>query len=470
MERRRTKSRSDARPLTPPVAAETPLVEAFSNTVVEKREPKPALLRQKTGMFLEQIRPALRTFYWTIAVRGVSDISTADQTFQAQLFVEYYITLTSEEMEDLQEHCKTKGCITWVPRNRPRFTFMNEKEVLNSESKETQFYELKTGEIMCMLKDSVQVLFNEAFELENFPFDVQDLTMTFGDFAGDLRWSAHPMTTQTWYDIVKDGEDNDKSYIFMTRRYILDTEWDWIDIAVDFDFETWDGVTESTTYVAFKVQRQWVYYFWRVYFVLGILSLLAIFPLRLEADDRPDQLAFISTILLTAFVYQVVLSQLLPKLPYLTILDQYVLFTLIFCFIVALQIMFPNFYGEEWEDHVDYDNWTNGCMYFDLALWIFVQLYHVYLGWSSLKSERKKCLVGPLHEFRESDSHCYWIMDIPNREAVKNTCFLTERTTLRDEYAAKGSDDENAGSAGGDAKVDDAKEAIEMEKMKESAT
>ena len=49
---------------------------------------------------------------------------------------------------------------------------MNEKEILNESNKETQFYELKTGEIMCMIKDSVQVLFNEALELENFPFDV----------------------------------------------------------------------------------------------------------------------------------------------------------------------------------------------------------------------------------------------------------------------------------------------------------
>ena len=77
----------------------------------------------------------------------------------------------------------------------------------------------------------------------------------------------------------------------MVTIFNLFSEWNWLDIAVDFDFDEWDGVTESTTYVAFKVERQWVYYFWRVYFVLAILSFLAMFPLRLEEEDRPDQLA-----------------------------------------------------------------------------------------------------------------------------------------------------------------------------------
>jgi len=459
MERRRSKS--NASPASSPVVA--PL-----GTIQEdlKRDPSaidaPKLLRRKTGVLLRRIEPALRTFYWTIAVRGVSDISTAEQTFQAQLFIEYYVTLTPEEERDLEEHCKTKGSIHWVPQNRPRLTFMNEKEILNESNKETQFYELKTGEIMCMIKDSVQVQFNEALELENFPFDVQDLTMTFGDYAGDLRWSAVPMTTQTWFNIVKNSEEdeNDKSFIFMTRRYILDTEWNWLDIAVDFDFDEWDGVTESTTYVAFKVERQWVYYFWRVYFVLAILSFLAMFPLRLAEDDRPDQLAFISTILLTAFVYQVVLSQLLPKLPYLTILDQYVLFTLVFCVIVGLEIMVPLFVGEDSWD-VDYKEYTNGCMYTDLALWASVQLYHVYLGWSALKKERQKVKVGPLHEFRESNDDCFWIMDIPNEQALSNTCFLTKKTTLAEEYANKG---------GSDNEGEDTQQAgdIELEKVDEA--
>jgi len=438
-----------------------------SRSDTTKKDPasKPPISRQATITssldFLRRIKPALRTFYWTLAVRGVSDISTAEQTFQAQIYVEYYMVLTEEEIVSLSEYVeKGHACTTWRPALRPSLCFKNDKEVVSIDPKESQFYELNDGGIMCMIKDAVQVTFNEALELENFPFDVQDLTMTFADFAGDLRWSAVPMTTETWYKLVKDAED--KSFIYMTRRYILDTEWDWLDIAVDFDRETWDGVTESTTYVAFKVQRQWVYYFWRVYFVLALLSFVAVFPLRLEEDDRPDQLSFISTILLTVFVYQIVLSNLLPKLPYLTILDRYVLFSLGFCLLVGIEIMIPLIAGEDtWT--MDYDTWSSICLYTDLGIWVSFQLYHVFLGWYALGEEAEKVKQGPLHEFRTSEAEGYWIMDIPNEKASFDTCFLTKRITLAEEYADSDSE-EGSGSA---AKAEKGGEQVEMTEQPE---
>merc|ERR1719471_2494330 len=92
-----------------------------------KREPSTAHVITNTEAFLNRIRPALRTFYWTLAVRGVSDISTAEQTFQSQIYIEYYIPLNDEEKSELAAFVKDGGASThWRPKLRPNLCFMND--------------------------------------------------------------------------------------------------------------------------------------------------------------------------------------------------------------------------------------------------------------------------------------------------------------------------------------------------------
>eukprot|EP01137_Pigoraptor_chileana_P012748 Opistho-2@65442 len=89
--------------------------------------------------------------------------------------------------------------------------------------------------------------------------------------------------------------------------------------------------------VKLRLQRKPQYYIINVsipLFLLVILSGLAFF---LPPDDLPDRLAVVMTLILAAVAFKFVITSYLPKVPYVTLLDTYVIIAFVFLAVIALE-------------------------------------------------------------------------------------------------------------------------------------
>jgi len=73
------------------------------------------------------------------------------------------------------------------------------------------------------------------------------------------------------------------------------------------------------------LEREPGFYFWRVMFVLLIITFASITAFNIEAKDVGTRASVLLTLLLTAVGYEQVVAAWVPAKPYLTILDRYIL-------------------------------------------------------------------------------------------------------------------------------------------------
>lgn len=168
------------------------------------------------------------------------------------------------------------------------------------------------GQALCWRQRMCTQTFNEPYELENFPFDVQELTMVFQthSYSNDkTKFILHPWAGGTGYS----GKFVEPQGEFTTFK----------DLA---HFQI-DGSQVVCTY---KVQRNWPFYFWKVMFVLGVLSLSTACTFISEGYD--DAMAFLATIFLTVVAFLYIVGTYMPVLKYLTLLDKYIFAQVIFLF------------------------------------------------------------------------------------------------------------------------------------------
>jgi len=142
--------------------------------------------------------------------------------------------------------------------------------------------------------------------------------------------------------------------------------------------EIWIQTLESTkdgamywshTTLRMKIARKWSIYFWRIGIFTMILSMCALSVFTLDKDDdRDDRYGMLLTLLLAAVAFQYIINSELPKLPYLTLMDKYVLFSFAYLF---LGIVF-----------VTIGAWFEVSDATDIAfLWVLVAVFVVFHIW-----------------------------------------------------------------------------------------
>lgn len=98
----------------------------------------------------------------------------------------------------------------------------------------------------------------------------------------------------------------------------------------------------------------------QVFVVLGMISLCSLTSLMPDAaSEIGTRLSTATTLFLTVIAFQFVVSSLLPKLPYLTITDYYVLFCLIFVSSILGEVGFITWFDSHWDKQigVEMDTW-----------------------------------------------------------------------------------------------------------------
>lgn len=192
----------------------------------------------------------------------------------------------------------------------------------------------------------MKATFKTAMQLHSFPFDHQKLTiklmsdwpldvvefvkdMSIKDsiridtFTGHHEWSLHK-------HVIAHSVEEDRAKTGSHRQY---------------------PIYHITTHV----QRKPAYYMWNVALVIFLILGLSFTSFSVEADAPADRLSVTVTLLLTAVAFKFVVSSSLPTISYLTLLDKYVLWSLIFqCLMVVQNAVAVIFQKRNISDIFDY--------------------------------------------------------------------------------------------------------------------
>ncbi|XP_074660144.1 cys-loop ligand-gated ion channel-like [Tubulanus polymorphus] len=183
------------------------------------------------------------------------------------------------------------------------------------------------GEAFVQEKRRVKGVFLENLELNDFPFDVQDLTVT---IASDRPTNE--------VEVVSDPVDLHR----INKQSFVD-EQEWLlykHIEAEQTTLTYEHADPTFVRQALSVKcraaRRPAYFFWNIFLITFLICSLsfATFAVTQEKPENRLQLSF--TLVLTSVAFKFVVNQSLPKISYLTYLDKYVLASMIMLNVVCV--------------------------------------------------------------------------------------------------------------------------------------
>jgi len=218
--------------------------------------------------------------------------------------------------------------IDWPNEWHPRIVFFNALEIEKMQKNHYLFYE-EGNEIPFALETyRIKGSFRENLELWDFPLDYQELTITLmSDWTNKL---------------VEFEKDLKKADTIRPETFTADQEW----------FLCRHVVTESTStvktegssandyplyHIRCNVKRKNGYYLWNIAMIIFLIDMLSFCSFSVDVSEPSDRLSVTLTLLLTAVAFKFVVSQSLPTISYLTLLDKYVLSGLVFLCCMAIQ-------------------------------------------------------------------------------------------------------------------------------------
>ncbi|GAB1602453.1 cys-loop ligand-gated ion channel-like isoform X4, partial [Argonauta hians] len=176
------------------------------------------------------------------------------------------------------------------------------------------------GEAYIVEKRVIKGTFMENLELNDFPFDVQDLTVT---VASELPS----------YE-VELIEDVDEHHVVNRQSFVDEQEWHLYmhtetekkELAIDQADAT---VRRSALSVKCRAARRPGYFVWNIFMVTFLICSLAFTTFSVDKKYPQNRLQLSFTLVLTAVAFKSVVNQSLPRISYLTYMDKYLLISMV---------------------------------------------------------------------------------------------------------------------------------------------
>ncbi|XP_067667672.1 cys-loop ligand-gated ion channel-like [Haliotis asinina] len=314
----------------------------------------------------------LRHVSLKIVFLKISNIDTIKEEYLADIFLS--ARWREPALDNINK--KTKK-IDWESYFDPKLNIQNNI----GELKQTTWRELQTesgGETYVMERRRIKGKFFEKLELEDFPFDIQDLSI--------LITSESPPTD------VELVELNSTVSHVNVDSFVDQQEWGL------YDFVVGEKRLMPNEYSSIKYKRPGFifrccavrkvgYFTWNIMLVITMISSLsfAAFSVDRELPQRRIQLSL--TLILTMVTFKFVASQSVPKLSYLTYLDRYILLSMSFLFLVCCWHAVVALYksDDDTAGMMDY------CAFFTfLGLYLFGQLTFVVIVGSKFAFKRRQ--------------------------------------------------------------------------------
>jgi len=313
---------------------ETELMDVFFGTLPPTAFPK---LNPSEGFYRKgksKSHPKKRPLSLSVDVVMLSDISTVNQRFTCMFEMEYswrqsvnggrnyYIKEQLDELDEMSTNKEKVFKAEWKPpepilKNAVSSRLIKETSPHIRDQEYNTLYSTMT----------FRATFSEKMELENFPFDCQELNMSM-----EIRGN----------DFALKGKN--ENFIKIDWGLFALDEWQPSKNAVDCTIEIADGITSSNNIViAFKIQRDPSNYIYK----LAITSFMIVTGTFLFSgianDDIADRLNYIATMFLTGQAFQMVASSETPSLGYLSMIDYFLVIGNLFIYIQFAVAIFINF-------------------------------------------------------------------------------------------------------------------------------
>lgn len=226
------------------------------------------------------------------------------------------------------------------------------------------------------------MVFSEVMELKNFPFDVQHCEMGF--FLDGRDIAKEPHTDSKMYYRFKDvGQSNFRVYNTTLEGCDFDNQHQETSMEILEERQFHGTVIDFRA--GFGVRRQWGYYLRNVVLVLAIISFLSnmCFLFGDIEDSIDNRFEFISTTLLTVVAFIFITSEYTPKLNSMTFLDKYIIATLGYVVLMAIETALMIIIDSvEWNDYA-----VAAC---NLAIWLVGHIVFAFAARMAYKKELGK--------------------------------------------------------------------------------
>lgn len=203
------------------------------------------------------------------------------------------------------------------------------------ETKMRQFYIIKEnadGPPSVRFNWFVTGTFQHTFELKDFPFDEQDLTI-------ELKTRYSCTNERTPVKLIK-LEDAKVTSTLVTKNFAQKEEYI---LYPGINFET--GVSDadesserkvfSLLKMKLRVKRMYFYWISNVILPMGIVTSTLFSTYALPPEETNDRLSASLTILLAMVAFKNFTAEKLPKIAYLSLLDWYILLSFVLAFFVV---------------------------------------------------------------------------------------------------------------------------------------
>jgi heme/copper-type cytochrome/quinol oxidase subunit 4 len=209
--------------------------------------------------------------------------------------------------------------------NLPSVLVFNELESLETnDDEELTIHTYGNDHYLVQWSKSSRMKCRERMELKDFPFDLQRLTL-------DLRLDAPDASKK--YDMGI-------SVVQFHQQAIELTEWEMYPPSIRRH-----GTDRSE--VKIKARRHHMYYLQNIAGTMFMLSLLGLLTFQMDVGDIGSRVGTVLTLILTAVAFKFILSESLPKVPYNTMMDYYIMFAMLSLAATSVICICPAYIPEE---------------------------------------------------------------------------------------------------------------------------
>ena len=260
----------------------------------------------------------------------IHNIDTLNQRFQADVIIESrWYDPNIKNMNDSFDEKKI-----WKPelyiengikdvREETTYTILPPLE--SNDDEDSRF-------MMCELR-KVTGFFYEHLELEDFPLDVQDLSIIITSKKPD-KIVNFILMQQEQYSLnishTLDMSEWKMHHLILTRKVNINREY------------TFGSRDYPTVQVSAKAFRLGGFFFWNAVLPVFLITLASLTPFSLEIDNTHSRLATTCTLIFTSVGTRFTIGRLLPTVSYLTELDKYSIESL---FIITVELCYHAFMG-----------------------------------------------------------------------------------------------------------------------------
>nr|KAG5692699.1 hypothetical protein BaRGS_008562 [Batillaria attramentaria] len=272
----------------------------------------------------------------------IGEIDTLKEQFRAEVFVQ------ARWREPALDHVTSVDDISWHSLWNPQLQLENAMD----DPKVTAWHDLKlsdSGEAYVLEKRRVKADFSENLELQNFPFDVQHLSVIITSRLSDVS-----------LELLED--DTELSSVNLLT-FVDEQEWevrDIVEMIPEVRTREFSAIKHKFPMITVRTYafRRAGFFLWNVLAVMVLICSLSLCTFAVERTLPQNRLQLSFTLVLTGIAFKFVVNQALPKISYLTVLDKYILGSMVMMHVVSVWHAIVTRFDHNKELADDLDEWA----------------------------------------------------------------------------------------------------------------